>query len=1366
MAGLAAVAAGRPAANVVTGSVPAGGSGKTVFVFAGHGAQWAGMGRDLAAGCPVFAARLAECAAALAPHVSWNLLEVMNEAAGAPGLEGEDVLQPVLWAVSVALAAVWEAAGVTPDAVAGHSQGEIAAATVAGMLSVQDAALVIAARGRVLAGLGGHGGMLSVAAPAAEVGQVLAGGDGRVSVAAVNSPGATVVAGDLDALAELAGVCAGRGWRTRPVPIGYAAHSAQVEAAEQELTAALAGVRPGPGRVAMISAMTGELVQGAELGAGYWYASLRAPVQFARAVTTLAGAGHGVFIEVSPHPVLAAAVTETLDQDGHAAGDGHVVSGTLRRGDGGSARLLASLARAHVGGISVDWAAVLGRGSVVELPTYAFQRERFWPRPAPAGAGDVAAAGLGAVSHPLLGAAVQVAGGDQVILTGRVSAGAQPWLADHVVGGVVLVPGTALLELAVRAGDAAGCGQVTELALQAPLVLPADGAVQVQVVVGGVLEAGGRPVEVFARPAGAGQDEDSPWTCHARGLLAPAGQAGAQAAADTAAETAWPPPGAVMVDTGGWYERLAGGGLEYGQAFRGLQAAWRRGDEVFAEAVLPEVAGDAAGFGLHPALLDAVLHAAGLTGAGGDGGGMVVPFAWSGVVLHAAGAGVLRARLRRTAGGTVTLTAADGAGRPVITVRGLALRPVTAAQLQSSRDVAGQGLFSVDWVPVPVPVPGGPGGSWAVAGPDPYRAAAGLAAAGVRVASYPDLAALAAVVSGGAPVPDLIAVTAAPGAGEPDGAGQPDGEGHPGDAGVDVGVVAGVLAGRVLGWVQEWLAGPAGGARLVVLTRGAVPAGAGELVSGLAGSGVWGLVRSVQAENPGRVILADLPGTGSAAEGGAAPGDVVPVQVFGVLAGAVAGSGEPEVAVRDGQVFGRRLGRPARGLPAGTGEPVRAAGTVLVTGGTGMLGALTARHLVSAGRAGGCVLVSRSGPAAPGVPVLAAGLARAGAGVRVLAADLARPGVAAAVVAAAAGLGGPLSLVVHAAGVIDDGTIATMTPGRVAAVMAPKAAAAWQLHLATRDRDLDGFVMFSSAASVLGGAGQGGYAAANAFLDALAAYRHAAGLPAQSLAWGLWEADSAITAGLGQGGRARITRSGMTALADADGLALLDAAAGCPEPLLLAARLDLPRILGQAARAGAVPPLWRGLGGGPARPAAGAASAGGLQRQLAGLAAAEQDRVLTGVVRDHAAAVLGHASAAAVEPGRAFTELGFDSLAAVELRNLLSTVTGLTLPATSIFDYPTPVALAGYLRAHIAGQKTDYLPALEELERLKSVLSSINRDGDGWRMVAARLEIIMKEFRAETVDSVSADQELEAATDDEMFDLVERELNTPDLDLP
>jgi NADPH:quinone reductase-like Zn-dependent oxidoreductase/thioesterase domain-containing protein/short-subunit dehydrogenase/acyl carrier protein len=1269
------------------------------------------------------------------------------------------------------------------------------------------------------------------------------------------------------------------------------------------------------------------------------------------------------------------------------------VTGTLRRGEGGPARFALSLARVHVHGVGVDWAAVLGGGTVVELPTYAFQRQRFWPRPVTAGAGDVAAAGLGALGHPLLGAVVQVAGGDQLVLTGRMSVGSQPWLADHVVGGVVLVPGTALLELAIRAGDAVGCGQVGELALQAPLVLPAGGAAQVQVVVGGALDAGGRPVEVFSRPAGPGQDGDGPWTCHARGLLSPGGQADPQVV-DTAGELAvWPPAGAVPVGLDGFYERSAAEGLEYGAAFRGLRGAWRRGDEVFAEAVLPEAAGDAGGFGLHPALLDAVLHAAGLTGAVQPGDGMLVPFAWSGVVLHAAGAGVLRARLRAGQGRSLSVEAADSTGRPVITVRGLALRPVTAAQLEAARDVTEQGLLGVDWVPVPA---GQVAGAWAVAGPDPYRVADGLAVAGVRVSSYADLAALAAAVGGGVPVPDLIAVTAAD---------YP--AGHALDAGEDAGTAgeldAGGLVGRVLGWVQEWLGGAAGGARLVVVTRDAVPVVAGDGVGGLAGAAVWGLVRSVQAENPGRVVLADLPGAGSVA----VPGAGVPGEVFGVLA-AAAGAGEPEVAIRGGQVYGRRLGRlprvlpvpagswrlaaaadgtleglalvpcpeadvplgagmvrvavraaglnfrdvliglgmyPGAGIPGsevagvvtGTGPgvaglavgdrvmglpeggfgtavvvdarlmvpvpagwsfaaaaavpvafvtawyglvdlggaragqrllvhaatgglgmaavtiarylglevfgtaspgkhhvlaalgldedhigssrdgsfagrfgeatggagmdivlnalageltdaslgllprggvfvemgktdrrdpdqvardhpgvryrtcepgeagpprlgeilaevtgllaagvlrlpPVTAwdvrqapdafrymsqarhtgkivltipagparrpgrAGTVLITGGTGTLGALTARHLARTGRAAGVALVSRSGPAAPGVPALAAGLARDGAGVRVLAGDLARPGTAAAVTAAAAA-GGRLSAVVHAAGVLDDATTGSLTPARVAAVMAPKAAAAWQLHLATRDADLDEFVLFSSAASVLGGAGQGNYAAANAFLDGLAAHRRAAGLPAQSLAWGLWEPGSVMTAGLGEAGRARITRTGMAALTPAQGLALLDAATATPRPLLLAARIDIGRLRAQAARGTALPPLWQGLAGAPARrPAAAAAGAGAaaLPSQLAGLPPAEQDRVLTGLVREHAAAVLGHPGPAAVEPGRAFTELGFDSLTAVELRNRLSTVTALTLPATLIFDYPTPATLARHLQTQIA----------------------------------------------------------------------------------
>ncbi|MGD0607573.1 MAG: beta-ketoacyl synthase N-terminal-like domain-containing protein, partial [Streptosporangiaceae bacterium] len=390
VAGLGAVAAGEPAGYAVLGTAGAVGGGKTVFVFAGQGAQWAGMGRELAAVSPVFAARLAECGAALARYVGWDLLEVLGGVAGAPGLQTAAVAQPALWAVMVSLAAVWEAAGVVPDAVAGHSQGEIAAATVAGMLSLEDAARVVAVRGRLLSGLGGDGGMVSVMMPEAAARDLAGRWDGRVSVAAVNSPAATVLSGDRDALAELGTELSARRVLRWPVPDSdFIAHSAAAAGLAGPLAAELAGICPVPGRVRLLSTVTGQWMDGIGLDAGYWYANVRETVRFADAVTALAGQGYTAFIEVSPQPVLTTAITET------AAGAGTpavLVTGTLTQDSPGPAGLLGALARAHVHGVSVDWAAVLTPGTVVDLPTYAFQRQRYWPRPAPvsapAGGGD------------------------------------------------------------------------------------------------------------------------------------------------------------------------------------------------------------------------------------------------------------------------------------------------------------------------------------------------------------------------------------------------------------------------------------------------------------------------------------------------------------------------------------------------------------------------------------------------------------------------------------------------------------------------------------------------------------------------------------------------------------------------------------------------------------------------------------------------------------------------------------------------------------------------------------------------------------------------------------------------------------------
>ena len=757
---------------------------------------------------------------------------------------------------------------------------------------------------------------------------------------------------------------------------------------------------------------------------------------------------------------------------------------------------------------------------------------------------------------------------------------------------------------------------------------------------------------------------EQPWTRHASGWLAPAAAPAAGLAGELAA---WPPDGAAPLETEGLYEGLAAGGYGYGPSFRGLRRAWRRGEDIFAEVALPgEAAEVAAGFGLHPALLDAALHAAYLVpGPGPEDGedegdaSIRMPFAWSGVSVHATGASALRVRLRRLAGGGVSLEAADAAGGPVVSVGSLVSRPVAAGQLAAPRGGPRDSLFTVQWVPAGEPGHVAAPGRWAVVGDN-----AGLAPADADVTAYADLAELAEAVAAGAPVPD--AVLAAPAAEQ--GAAE---QGAAEEGAAEEGAAARAAVGRALGLVRDWLElEHLAAARLVIVTRGAV-AVAAEGVTDLAGAAVWGLVRSAQSEHPGRLVLADLPADDT--------------DDAGPLAALLA-TDEPEGAVRDGTVYGRRLARPGTPGPDRPGEAgtPRPPGTALITGGTGTLGGLVASHLTRTGRARAVLLASRSGPAAPGAAGLAAGLAADGARVQVAACDAADPGQLAALISGTPD-GCPVTTVVHAAGVIDDATIGSLSLPSVDAVMRPKADAAWHLHQLTAGLKLDAFVLFSSVAAVFGGAGQGNYAAANAFLDGLACYRRARGLVATSLAWGTWVHRAGIGRNLGAGQLARLSRGGIAELGAAEGLALLDLAVGRDEPLLVPARLDVAGLRLQAARGLQLPPLWAGLIGAPARPAAAAAGAGWLRDRLAVLPGTGQEQLLLDLVRQHVAAVLGHASPDAVEAGRAFTDLGFDSLTAVELRNRLHAATGLRLPATVIFDYPTPLALAGRLRADLAG---------------------------------------------------------------------------------
>ncbi|WP_432012246.1 type I polyketide synthase [Streptomyces cucumeris] len=674
-----------PGAGADTGAGP-------VLVFPGQGSQWQGMGAALLDGSPVFAERLAECERALSPYVDWSLTDVLRGCEGAADLGRVDVVQPVLWAAMVSLAAVWAAHGVRPAAVVGHSQGEIAAAVVAGALSLDDAARVVALRSRALRRLAGDGAMASLGLSrerAAELMLRLGDRADAVVVAAVNGPESLVVSGPPGQVAAVVEECQKDGERARLIEVDYASHSPQVDRITGELSALLAGIEPlfaGADEVAFYSTVTGGRIGGEALDTGYWVRNLRDQVRFADTVEALLAAGHRVFIEASTHPVLTMGMRETFEQTGTDA----AAVPTLRRDHGDPVQLIRSVAQAFTAGATVDWTAAFPAGPpprTVDLPTYAFQRERYWLDTTGGRGGDPAGLGLTAVGHPQLGAAVRLADGSGHVLTGRLSAQTHPWLSDHTVAGVTLVPGAALVEWVLRAADEVGCGELAELTLRRPMVWPATGGLRIQVVVGPGGDDGRHDVAVYGCPEDAAHAgaPDTEWTCHAVGLLGPA------VPEDPEAQPAgaWPPPDATPLDTDGCYRRLAAAGYGYGPAFQGLRALWRSGHDLFAEVELPEPAGKPEEFGIHPALLDAVLHPLLLDTDEAHGEQVWLPFAYGGVSLWAAGATTVRVRLTAPppgpdGGRELRVVVADAVGAPVLTVDALVIRPAGPGLLEAT----------------------------------------------------------------------------------------------------------------------------------------------------------------------------------------------------------------------------------------------------------------------------------------------------------------------------------------------------------------------------------------------------------------------------------------------------------------------------------------------------------------------------------------------------------------------------------------------------------------------------------------------------------------------------------------------------------
>ncbi|MBF6175880.1 type I polyketide synthase [Nocardia blacklockiae] len=1614
---LAALADARPSPKVLRGQAVPG--AKTALLFPGQGAQRVGMGATLYARFPVYAAAFDEACAQFDKQFDPPLRAVVFAEPQTPAAEllsQTSYTQAALFCVEVAVFRLLESFGVRPDLLMGHSIGEVTAAYLAGVWSLADAAKLVAARGLLMQALPEGGAMLSVPAGESEVAPLLAGYADRVAIAAVNGPATVVVSGDEDVVDEVAAALGRDGYETRRLRVSHAFHSPRMDPILSDFAGVCAGLTYHPPTVPIVSNVTGELADPEQLcDPAYWVRHVREPVRYLAGTQAARRYGATVFVEAGPGTTLTALTRDGLADD--ELGEVTAVP-TLDPKRDEAESLYAALGAAFVSGTAVDWSATLAgaRARRVELPTYAFQHRRFW-LDKPVGSADLGAAGLGAAGHPLLAAAVPLADGGGVMFTGRLSVAAQPWLADHVVAGNILVPGTGFVEIALHAGDLVGAPHVGELVLQAPLTLTGPGGADLQVIVGAE-EGGDRSIAVYSRPHGT---DEPVWTCHATGTLSAAGTP-----SDAAEFATWPPAGATAVEVDGVYDTLAEGGYGYGPAFRGLTAMWRRGEELFAEVELPEpLRADAAGFGIHPALLDAALHAMAVAALTDGTETVKLPFAWEGVSLAAVGATALRVRLAPTGTDRLSVTVADTAGALVADVSALSVRALTTDQLTTTAPAAAD-LYALNWVAVQQ---SGAPGTW--------ETVEAVVPQGKTVELY---------TRDGEQVVVLRCLT---------------------DDSADVAAralstVAGVLAEVRALWADERFAA----ATVVVVTSGAIAAEGGEDITDLAAAPVWGLLRSAQAENPERLVLVDVdelaryreavaaalaleaepqvvvrrgtahvPRLGRAGAetvggaeligrgpwrlgalgkgtlngdnivlradenagaalrsgevrvelratgmnfrdvlivlgmypdpdapiGGEGAGVVVDVaadvtefapgdRVMGLFAGigdtvvsdrsmvvpmpegwtfaqaaavpavfatayyalvdlaavtegetllvhaATGGVGmaavqlarylglevyataslpkwdtlramgfddehiansrtlefEPEFLAATGgrgmdvvldSLAGEFVDASLRLLPRGgrfvemgqtdvrdPGEvaaahpgvtyrgfvlmeagpqrlhdilvellklfeagalqplpvtpwdlrrtpeafrylsqarhvgknvltvpaPLDPAGTVLITGGTGVLGAAAARHLVAAHGARNLLLLSRSGRNAAGADALAAELAELGARVDITACDAADADALRAVLGAIPAEH-PLTAVVHAAGIVDDGLFTELTPEQLATVFRAKAQAAWNLHAATASRELSAFVLYSSVAGVLGGPGQANYAAANVFLDALAAHRQRLGLPASSLAWGVWEQASGITGHLGEQDFARMRRDGLLPIGTADGLAMLDTALVLGQSLTVAARLDLPTVRAAGAQAPEVlPPALRGLLRGTRRAAESetAGESSKLATALAGRARADQEALVLTTIRTHAAAVLGHESPEAIGADQAFTDLGFDSLGAVEFRNRLKSATGLKLTTTVVFDYPTPLALARHIRDEIVPTEDPAAVIRTQIAALTDACGSADLDPNAVADIAGRLDDLLRQLRGGELDEILDD--LDTAGDDELFEFIDQ----------
>ena len=1219
--GLEALAKGEPSPSAVTGKAPS--SAKLAYLFSGQGSQRLGMGKELYEAQPAYAKAFEEACEALDPHLDTPLKEAIFG-------EDEELLnntayaQPALFALELALYRLLESQGLTPDLLCGHSIGELSAAHIAGVFSLPDAAKLIAARGKLMGALPSGGAMVAIAATEEEVATAIAGKEQELSIAAINGPASVVISGKEQTVEELAAHFTEQGKKTKRLAVSHAFHSPLIEPMLEEFEAVANSIPYSAPQIPLVSNLSGELLTKEQAtDPAYWVAHVRQPVRLTDGVATLSSQGATAYLELGPDPVLAPMAQECLE----GADPKPAFAPTLREGREESQSLALALAAAHAAGAKLDWGAFFAGTSAkrVALPTYAFQRRRYWLA-ASSGAGDPTAIGQADADHPLLGAVVEDASGGKLIFTGRLSLATHPWLADHAIAGTVLVPGSAFLDLALGAGEMAGATVVEELTLRSPLPLPEQGALTLQVAVGESDEQGRREISIHSRLEDTGDGSGATdWDLNAAGVLAADALPQPERLAD------WPPPQAEPLKAEDLYPGLAEAGFEYGPSFQTLGAVWRAGGTTYAEVSLPEAeTSEAERFAIHPALLES---AAALHGCLADDGASIS--AWRGVRIQATGVASLR--LCFSADGDLAIAAFDREGSPVAAVESMTVRPIDPAVLRRAahRNLP---LHRLVWESAGVAASAGKP-EVAILGPQPIPDVEGTL--------FADLDALREAIAAGAPPPQTVVARC------------------PSDAGGEDPPAAALAASvAALQLARDWLSiAELGQARLCLLSEGAI---AREGVTDLVTAAVWGLLRSACSEHPGRFALLDR--------------DATPASAEALWGGLAAGETEPQILLREGELLVPRLDRVSALEEEPEVDPDR---SILITGATGTLGGLVARHLVETHGARHLILTSRRGPEADGAGDLGAELESLGAEVSIVACDAADRSQLEELLARVPAEH-PLGAVFHCAGLLDDGVLESLDAERLERVMRPKADAAWHLHELTADAELSAFVLFSSAAGILGGAAQANYAAANAFLDALAAHRQAEGLPGTSLAWGLWGqfAVEDLPPEVARFAEQIRTRLGFLPIAPEQGLAMLDAALCRAEPLLAPVAFDRAVLRSQAV-AGTLPALLSAL-----VPAGEERQRGSLAEHLAEVPATDRESFLLEFVRGHVAAVLGHSSPSEIDPTRAFSEIGFDSLAGVELRNRLVAASGLSLAPTLVFDYSSTATLASYLLARADGEAT------------------------------------------------------------------------------